>query len=1128
MDDSSSSGGLSPSYSWVDDIFGGSDEGENNCNVDDELAVSSSSNDQDSDQDSVCDIDDNDDISSEGGEHGDVGSFGGDDNDDDDDSMDSRPPHDDSELERSDDDLDNSDDASSSNTNDSELVQLPSIVAESADEEDQVYNDLHQDHTNPGQPIGRYNLLPVNIAIERLIPRPSVMHPLAVMNIKYDIDSICLISKRITDILDFFKSGGRVEIISLLDRVNTVGRCRVAADFHGQPDLRPRTYGKTTHRLNVISLGKFPNIRILKIVKDNQDFWGCIHLLRPDVMGDTNFFTSKYLYTIAARMNCARSGELVLDEDNDGDAKLQAKERAMGGSNWRKRVARFEVTTRNKSDLANMKNHPVIGDVGKLWTLLYRFQRVLELLATDRGDEIDRDNQFRDAMPDKYWKLKQSNKESDTGTLSLQELQATARILYPNMHWVVTAAGIKDSYAIDGIGRWNGPAEAVIINEQNERIERNERNVRNVRPRTSTRGSTSRSSPEARIEKRYIQFQRKQHSVAAACMEATLPGFRPECQSVMLFYDFAMESTLAAPYDKRYQLLPTIKEGGALLQRVCGSATRHRKFQALDVAYNATNSDRSVRLLPDDEDEDDAVADDYTLPSDIQNLPEVTEVDYMYDMLDLQFFAYCKNMNSVTGNTHTGSIRMNAVEPSGDNPSIWAMTGVDVPDDPPIEVILRNPMASNIVGGQVYIPNARTMENATGRKNRDRVCELLPHIIFLCRHGMDHRGPDQATKNIDVYKHVDALQEVYNNWENGDDDENLDATRVELFCLYNVDGQRMPVFPEVVPSSCVQFFELAEMKQFMRAMLNEHVKPLLELLKKMRPVDGVSGGNFDLTRLSAALRTRIVVSTDIALSIMGVRGTGAFSKKLFKHLGAGASLEIPNVARIALSAQEIDMYHFEYGVIPRMIPLCWPNVNAAPQFLRDLRVNLSGRNSFPPYLPVLGRAMVASSVGGIFASKLEAYKALVRVCTLGFGFEEPPEIEVEANVAEGEVEANVAVGEVEENAAVTRFGIMDVPSYVMLANLSAQVRGQMITDLARLLLGCVCHDTWMWVANGRQVSDVPVFQLPEGDVAEDVAQQFDERGRLKFDHFPFTNTAINALEFPHRLNLKADTLSAGT
>jgi len=1196
MDDSSSSGGLSPCNTGIDDVFGGMDEGDNNCNdVDDELAASSSSSNagtEEDDDDSMacinnddCPFDYNmfsrdrenngDEMSSEGGEHdvdeatqspvhvpGDVesvASFGGDDNDDDDDddAMDSLPPHDDRELEHSDDDLDDSDDASSSNTNDSDFPQPLSSEAESVDEEDQAWNELHQHHTDNGPMIGDYHMLPHNIGIERLNPRPSIMHPLAVMKIKYDIDSICLISKRITDILDVFESGGKVEIFSMLDRVRSYDRCRVAADFHGQPNLRPKTFGKNTHRLKVISLGKFPNMQLLKIVKDNQVFTGCIHLLRPEAMGDSNFFTSKYLYTIAACMNCAISGELELNADNDGDAKLLAKERVIG-SEWRKQLPHFDVQTRTKSDIATIKNHSSSGDVGKLWTLLYRFQRVLELLATNRGDEIDRENQTRDDTPDKYWKLKQSTKESDTATLSLQALQATARILYPNMHWVVTAAGIKECYDIPDISMWNGPQQAVNIHR------------RNVRRRTSTTTTTVRSSAESQIESRYINFQRDQHLLAAKRMEQTLPGFSPQSRSVMLFYDFAMESTLAEPYKTSYQMLPMIKEGGALLKRVCGSATRHRKFQSLDVAYNATIWDRSVHDLSDDE--DDAVADNDTLQSDIFDQPEVTEVDFLYDLLDIQSFGYCKNMNSMIGNTHTGSIRMNAVEPCGDNPSIWTMTGVVEPDDPPIEVILRNPTASNIVGGQVYIPHARVTEMAHTRKNRDSVCELLPRIIFLCRHGMDHGRPDQAAKNIDVYKHVEALQAVYKNWHvRNSNGKNLDATRVELFCLYNVDGQRMPVFPDVFPSSCVHFFDLAEMKKFMRDMMDEHVRPVLELLKKMRPVDGASGGNFDLTQLSAELRTRIVVSTDIALTIMGVRGTGAFSTKLFKHLDAGASLEIPNVARTVLSAQEIRMYHFKYGVIPGMIPLCWANVNAAPRYIGDVSVNLSGRNCFPPYLPVLGRAMVASSVGGIFASKLEEYTALVRVCILRFGFV-PPEIEVEANVAEGEVEANVAEGEVEanvaegeeveseaegeveenvaegevqinvaegevaanvaegdeeDNVAVTRFGIMDGPNYVVLANLSSQVRGQMITDIARLLLGCVCHDTWMWVANGRQASNV--FPIPAaGDLDDDVAEQFDARGRLKFDHFPFTNTAILALRFPNHLTLISEISSAGT
>ena len=81
---------------------------------------------------------------------------------------------------------------------------------------------------------------------------------------------------------------------------------------------------------------------------------------------------------------------------------------------------------------------------------------------------------------------------------------------------------------------------------------------------------------------------------------------------------------------------------------------------------------------------------------------------------------------------------MNAVEPGAGNPSIWEMSGISEPIDPPIEVNLRNPTISNIVGGQVYIPRLRVMEMACVRKNRDRVSELLPCIIFLCTRGMGH------------------------------------------------------------------------------------------------------------------------------------------------------------------------------------------------------------------------------------------------------------------------------------------------------------------------------------------------------------------------------------------------------
>ena len=67
----------------------------------------------------------------------------------------------------------------------------------------------------------------------------------------------------------------------------------------------------------------------------------------------------------------------------------------------------------------------------------------------------------------------------------------------------------------------------------------------------------------------------------------------------------------------------------------------------------------------------------------------------------------------------------------------------------------------------------------------------------------------------------------------------------------------------------------------------------------------------------------------------------------------------------------------------------------------------------------------------------------------------------------------------------------------------------------------------MWVANGRQASYV--FPIPAaGDLDDDVAEQFDARGRLKFDHFPFTNTAILALRFPNHLTLISEISSAGT
>jgi len=569
-----------------------------------------------------------------------------------------------------------------------------------------------------------------------------------------------------------------------------------------------------------------------------------------------------------------------------------------------------------------------------------------------------------------------------------------------------------------------------------------------------------------------------------------------------------------------------IKEGGALLKRVCGSATRHRKFQSMDEAYNATISDRSVHELAVDEDDADAAeAADDTLQSDLIGLPESTEVEFFYDLMEINFCGYHKMMNSMIGNTHTGSIRMNAVEPSSDNPSIWAMSGIMDPDDPPIEVVLRNPTVSNIVGGQVYIPSERVTEMATTRKNRDKVSELLPGIIFLCRHGMEHVRQEQAAAKIsDVIEHVDALQEVYDNWVvRNNHEENLATCRVELFCLYNVDGQRMTVFPEVVPSSCVHFFSRPEMHDFMLGMMEEHVRPVLELLKRMRPQQQARASvvNFDLTQLSPALRTRIVVSTDIALTMMGSRDAGAFSKNLFRNMDAGASLEIPNEARMVLSAQEIEMYHFKYGVIPGMIPLA--NVNA-PKSIGDLSVNLSARNCFPPYLPVLGQAMLASSSGTHFASNLEQYKGLVRVCILRFGFEPPESTEGE----EEENDTDIAEGEEEENVPGTRFGLMDEPNYVVLAKLSVELRGQMMTYIARLLLGCGCHDTWMWVVNGRQTSNNTIFPLPAGEVAEYVAEQFDAQGRLKFEHFPFTTAAIQALKFPHKLNLKSEIISART
>jgi hypothetical protein len=139
--------------------------------------------------------------------------------------------------------------------------------------------------------------------------------------------------------------------------------------------------------------------------------------------------------------------------------------------------------------------------------------------------------------------------------------------------------------------------------------------------------------------------------------------------------------------------------------------------------------------------------------------------------------------------------------------------------------------------------------------------------------------------------------------------------------------------------------------------------------------------------------------------------------------------------------------------------------------------------------------MVRSTSGAPgFAGRMERYKALVRRVLLRYSSDIISE---------------------EDNDTV--FGLMDEPNYTVLASLDADIRWKMNLEIARLLLACLYHDTWVWVATPK------VFPCENIGQADDY---FDVHGKLKIEKFPFANQQVNALTLiNHTLELKGNPIT---
>jgi hypothetical protein len=437
---------------------------------------------------------------------------------------------------------------------------------------------------------------------------------LRVVQCSYDVDSIYLMGDHPSQVLRSMGSDGTCQFNSSIKRTNTTNTSRLAADYHGTVNLRPRLVGQRLRRLKVISLHKFPNIGLCNVLKNNICYTFSLFLLEAPLISERNYIKHEMLLTVIAALNIAIDGHFPYDShDGYGRGIDSVDDQEWSSLNY------FELQDGSKAQKKKIHGSQKQLSVGASAMFFHRYERALELMANN-PELIDSANQLRDSY---YWQKRQGIRPEESGAVDVAQLKVNAAFLSTKSTIVATAAGTKKSFSIEGRETWNGK---FLEQEQDHNA----------------------------ILQLFEQFQTKQFDCIKKSLEKSFDVLEKGStgNSVQFFFDVGLEMQ---PIGPNFVLLPEIQKSKCLLQQI-------RAGQFSEILSGSSDSEESS------DEEETALADevnvnlsvDLNATDYLDNL--VKSIDNRVALSRLQVMSYPKRFTRYWGNVHSGSVRLNAVE----------------------------------------------------------------------------------------------------------------------------------------------------------------------------------------------------------------------------------------------------------------------------------------------------------------------------------------------------------------------------------------------------------------------------------------------------------------------------------
>jgi hypothetical protein len=840
----------------------------------------------------------------------------------------------------------------------------------------------------------------------------------------FDVDSIYFIGRTPSEVLEYMGDDGTCELHSAVNRTYSTNSSRIAVDYHGVEHLMPSVRGRKLKRLKVLSLHHFPNIELVKVFKAGVKFWLNLHILQPEVLTGCNYFTHKLLLALICALNIAIDGKFPYGEDDeDYGTYLESRFK----DQW-SILPYFELQDGSKKQRKHIRNCHKHLSIEAATAFFFRFEKTLKLMATS-PNEIDPEMQNEDMYT--YWRRKQGMRRDGSGSdtpLTRAELSHYASILVEKTITVACAAGTKKSYKfpeMDAI--WRGSDEAVDQEGGNEDT----------------------VVDEERIYQKFSTFRRHQFSNIKKSLETSFPGMEadhPLFHKVHSFIDVGIE---LRPHCDNMLLLADLQRSKQVLSQIISVSVPD------DGNLSMTSTD-SVVSDDDEMQESEAVGEASTwIQSDF--FDRLLEVKALRSM---NF--YRTHFTRTLGNTHTASVRMNAVQEN---------TTEDID-----KVILALPTLGFFRGGQIYEPYVRLESMHQQRPQRDDILSIIPHSMNIFRKGGHLLGTTVAESMQMVSVLMTSLGEIYDHRRSRRANVNSNVLRIELFVAYMNGEDVVGSLPHFDPTSCVEMFNKQHVDAFEESIVQSHFVPCQTLLGSLgRLVEQGRLPDFDY--MSSALQTRAIGSLEIAvLYVAGNFGHSFIIQKniLSQALDRGITVDIPPSVKVNVSELEKSKSGFQYGILPSLLPHS-DDFTAPPLYLHDITA-LDISSKFPPYFSAMDRSVARSLNLGMNVGRLERTRNRVDAII------------------------HRVSRTLQDNDSALDSGVLDDMAYDLIMLLPPSDRLSLLEELARLLVICYCVSTWEIFKKGKVFGNNPENIINE---------EGEEADPEDFENFPFVERRVN-------------------